>query len=158
MKQWIIVYFSSILISCAGQFDETDNAHTDRSERRDDCIFQSSIRGYSVLDESNLLVSASGGRNYHLVLAHRASGLRSGWNIAFNSSTGRVCPGFSEVIFDGHFDDESVRVRTIRELDEAEHEDLLIRWGKKTPEIEHRPAPREVKGAEVEELGPAAGE
>ena len=51
---------------------------------------------------------------------------------------------------------ESISIRSIRELSADEHEDLLIRYGKKEPEIEHTPAPREVKGAEVEELDPAA--
>jgi hypothetical protein len=60
------------------------------------------------------------------------------------------------VIFKGHFDGESIRVASIRELSPEEEEDLLIRYGKKEPEFEQTPAPREVTGAEVEELDPAA--
>ncbi len=83
-------------------------------------------------------------------------GLNSSWGIVFDSPTSRVCAGFSEVVFDGHFNGDSIRIRSIRELSEEEHEDLLIRWGKKEPEIEQGPAPRDVEGAEVEELDPAA--
>jgi len=103
-------------------------------------------------------VSASGQRQYHIALQRRAHGLRSTWSIAFKSPTGRICSAFSEVVFKGHFDGESIRIATIRELDPDEEEDLLIRYGKKEPEIEHTPAPQEVKGADVEELDPVAGD
>jgi len=123
---------------------------------RSHCISQPSIRGYTVLDESNLIVSASGRRQYHVVLQRRAHGLRSNWAIGFKSSTGRVCAAFSEVVFEGQFDGESVRIASIRELSPEEEEDLLIRYGKLEPEFEQTPAPQEVKGAEVEELDTAA--
>jgi hypothetical protein len=53
-------------------------------------------------------------------------------------------------VFRGHFDGESIRITSIREL--------TIRFGKKEPEIKQTPAPHEVEGAEVEELDPAASE
>jgi len=62
------------------------------------------------------------------------------------------------VIFDGHLDNGSIRIASIRELSPEDHEDLLIQFGKKKPEIEQTPVPREVKGAEVEELDPAAND
>jgi hypothetical protein len=61
-------------------------------------------------------------------------------------------------VFRGHFDGESIRITSIRELTPEEEEDLLIRFGKKEPEIKQTPAPHEVEGAEVEELDPAASE
>jgi hypothetical protein len=51
---------------------------------------------------------------------------------------------------------ESIGIQSLRQLSTEEHEDLLIRFGKKEPEIKQAPAPREVDGAEVEELDPAA--
>ncbi len=151
-KQLVIILTLSALVACAGTDVESDEAVSSRS----DCIFQSSIRGYRVLDESNLIVSASGRHQYHVVLQRRAHGLRSSWSIAFKSSTGRICSGFSEVVFKGHFDGESIRIASIRELSKEDEEDLLIRYGKKEPEIKQTPAPQEVNGAEVEELDPAA--
>lgn len=151
-KQIFIVLSLSALVACAGTDTESDGAVSSRS----DCIYQSSIRGYTVLDESNMVVSASGHRQYHVVLHRRAHGLRSSWSIAFKSPTGRICSDFSEVIFKGHFDGESIRIASVRELSPEEEEDLLIRYGKKEPEIEQTPAPHEVNGAEVEELDPAA--
>jgi hypothetical protein len=103
-------------------------------------------------------VSTSGRRKYHVALQRRAHGLRSSWAIAFKSPTGRICAAFSEVVFDGHFDGESIRIASIRELDPEEEEDLLIRYGKKEPEIELTPVPQDVKGADVEELDPAAAD
>ena len=152
IKQIVIILFLSSLVACASTDAEGDGYVSSRS----DCIYQPSIRGYNVLDESNLIVSASGRHKYHVALQRRAHGLRSSWGIAFKSPTGRICSGFSEVVFEGDFDGESIRIASIRELDPEEEEDLLIRYGKKEPEIEQTPAPHEVKGAEVEELDPVA--
>lgn len=155
-KQIIIIGISSILLACASPQSGPESGDSEATSHRSDCIFQSSIRGYSVLDESNLIVTASGRRTYHVVLLRRAYGLRSSWGIRFESPTGRICASFSEVIFDGHMANESIRIESIRELTPEDHEYLLIQFGKKEPEIKQTPAPREVKGAEVEELDPAA--
>ena len=157
-KHLVIALISSILLACAGTQDGPDGGERKATNPRSDCIFRSTIRGYSVLDESNLIVSGTGRHKYHVVLARRAYGLRSSWGIAFNSPTGSVCAGFSEVIFDGHLQNESIRIDSIRKLSPEDHEDLLIQYGKKKPEIEQTPAPREVKGAEVEELDPTAND
>ena len=157
-KQLVTLLLSSILLACAGTQDDPDGGERRVANSRSDCIFRSSIRGYSVLDESNLIVDGTGRHKYHVVLARRAFGLRSSWGIAFNSPTGSVCAGFSEVIFDGHPQKESIRIASIRKLSPEDHEDLLIQFGKKKPEIEQTPAPREVQGAEVEELDPAAND
>jgi len=152
IKQVFSILSLGVLTACAA----TDTGEERAASGRPDCIYQPSIRGYTVLDESNLIVSASGRRQYHLVLQRRAFGLRSNWSIGFKSPTGRICSGFSEVIFDGQFDGESIRIASIRELNPEEEEDLLIRYGKKEPEYEQTPEPKEVKGADVEELDPAA--
>jgi len=84
----------------------------------------------------------------------RAYGLRNSWGIVFASRTSRICSGFGEIIFEGHLDGESIHISSIRELSPEEEEHLLIRFGKKEPEIRRTPAPQEVKGADVEELDP----
>ena len=150
-KQWFIMLLSSGLFACAG-------APSDPDSGRSDCISQSSIRGYSVLDDANLIVEGSSRRKYHVALQRRAFGLSSSWNIAFRSPTGRICASFSELIFKGDFERESIRIASIRELTTDEEENLLIQYGKKKPEIEHTPAPIELPGAEVEELDPDAND
>jgi len=152
-KQIFIVICLSALGACAGTQQDGERLDSARA----DCISQSSIRGYSVLDEANLIVSASGRRQYHVALQRRAHGLRSSWGIAFESPTSRICSGFSEVVFGGRMaGGDSIRIASIRELSPEEEEDLLIRYGKKEPEIERQPVPHEVPGAEVEELDPVA--
>ena len=152
IKQMLIGFCLSVLVACAGT-----NSDEGRSvSRGSDCIYEPSIRGYSVLDESNLIVSTSGRRKYHVTLQRRAFGLRSSWGIAFRSQTSTICSAFGEVIFNGNFDEESIRIASIRRLNPDEEEDLLIRYGKKKPKIEHTPVPQDVKGAEVEELDPDA--
>ena len=80
--------------------------------------------------------------------------------IAFNSPSGRVCSSFSEVVFGDSFGNraEAVRIKHIRLLLPEEEEDLLIQFGLKEPEIKQTPVPREVEGADVEELDPSASE
>ncbi|MGI9235343.1 MAG: DUF6491 family protein [Woeseiaceae bacterium] len=153
-KQVVISFCLCGLVACAGTATDEERADSARS----DCIYQPSVRGYTVLDESNLIVSASGRRQYHIVLHRRAFGLRSNWSIGLKSPTGRICSGFSEVVFDGHNNGESIRIASVRELSVEEEEDLLIRYGKKEPEYEHTPTPGDVRGADVEELDPAADE
>ena len=149
IKHVVITFISCSLVACASTSEDL------RSETgsRGDCIPELSIRGYTVLDERNLIVDA-GRRSYHLVLQRRAWGLNSSWGIAFDSTTSRVCAGFDSLLFDGHLDGESIRIESIRGLTPEEEEHLLIRFGKKEPEVEYAPPPREVKGADVEELDP----
>lgn len=154
--QWFIIFISCILASCAAGDQRLDSDQPAADSGRSDCIFRSSIRGYTVLDESNLIVDASGRSKYHVRLQRRAVGMRSSWNIGLESSTSRICAGFSKVVFKGHMGIESIRIASIRELGDDEVEDLLIQFGKKDPEIEQIPAPKEVQGAEVEELDTAA--
>ena len=147
-KQSIIILLSSNLLACTGAVSDLDA----RDSSRPDCIYQSSIRGYTVLDEANLIVDGSGSRSYHVGLQRRAFGLNSSWSIAFRSPTGRICASFSELIFNGDFEKESIRIASIKELTKEDEEILLIQYGKKKPEIEQTPAPAELPGAEVEEL------
>ncbi len=153
LKHILITGFLCSLVACGSTSEDRD----DDDSVRADCIYQPSIRGYTVLDESNLIVRASGRRSYHVTLQRRAHGLRSSWGIAFGSPTGRVCPKFGEVIFrGGPYDAESITIASIRSLKAEDEDDLLVRFGKKEPEIEHTPEPLEVEGAEVEELDPDA--
>ncbi len=58
----------------------------------------------------------------------------------------------AEVIVDDGFGPERINIRSIRQLSPEDLDDLLIRFGKKEPEIEQAPATEDVEGAEVEEL------
>jgi len=153
LKQLLIVISSSVLVACATHEESPDTAAYEGESRGRDCISQSTIRDYRVLDDSNLIVTASGRRKYHVTLTRRAFGLRSSWHIGFKSDIGRICDRSGELLVgDGMGMTDSIRVRSVRELDPDEVDDLLIRFGKKEPEFEQAPATEKVDGAEVEEL------
>ena len=105
-----------------------------------------------MLDDDTLIFVASRKRAYLVELARRTIGLRSGYQLGLRSNTSRVCAGFGEVLVSNDFGTESVRITHIRPLSPEEHDEILIRFGKKEPEIEHTPEPVDVEGAEVEEL------
>ena len=154
IKQLFTLVLSGILLGCASPGDGYESAGDPAESRSHDCIFQSSIRDYQVLDDRNLVVSAGAKRKYHVELTRRAYGLRSNWSIGFYSPTGRICAGFSEVIVDDGFGrKEKIKLRSVREISPDELEALLVRFGKKDPEEQQAPAEEKVDGAEVEELG-----
>jgi len=152
LKQILIVAFSCSLLACAASEQAPDTADREPASRAHDCISQSSIRDYRVLDDSNLIVTAAVKRKYHLILTRRAFGLRSTWNIGFRSPMGLICPNSGELIIDDGFGPERFHIRSIRQLSPEDLDDLLVRFGKKEPEFEQAPATEEVEGAEVEEL------
>jgi len=141
------------LSACVGQNEGAEEAAQARTDRGADCILKGSIRDYRVLDESNLIVSMSPSRKYHMELTRPAIGLKSSWHIGVSGSGSRVCgDGFSELLVDDSFGPERVRIRKVRRLSTEGYEDLMIRYGKMEPEIEQTRQPEEVEGAEVEEL------
>ena len=151
--QIIIFIISSSLVACASSGDNYESAGDPVNQRGRDCISQSSIRDYQVLDDRNLIVTASGKRRYHVELMRRAYGLRTNWKIGFKSPMGQVCSGSGDVIVEDGFNRlESIPISSIRRLNPDEIDDLLIRFGKKVPEEQETPAKEPVKGAEVEEL------
>lgn len=152
-KRLVIMLSSCALISISLPINAQDSAAKPADPPGRDCISQSSIRDYQVLDDSNLIVSAGGKRKYHVKLSRRAMGLRSNWQIGFKSPSGRICGGFGEVIVgDGFGRTETIRTTSIRQVDEDQLDELLVRFGKKDPDFEQTPAQEEVDGAEVEEL------
>ena len=79
-------------------------------------------------------------------------GLSSSWSIGFRSVTGQICAGFGEIVVDDSVAPDRIRIASIRQLTTEELDALLVRFGEKEPEIEQAPTPREIEGAEVEEL------
>jgi len=153
LKQYLLIVTSCSLVACAAPGEPTEAAPYEGESRGRDCISQSTIRDYQVLDESNLIVTASVKRKYHLELSRRAFGLRSTWQIGFRSPVNRICTGSGELVVDDGFGrTDSIHIRSVRELGPDELDELLIRFGKKEPDFEQAPATEEVSGAEVEEL------
>ena len=152
VKQLFMMLSSCFLVACAASGESLDEPPYASESRGRDCISQSSIRDYQVLDDSNLIVTASVKRHYHVALSRRAFGLRSQMALGFTSRTGSICAMSGDVVLDESFGPERISIRSIRELNPDELDALLIRFGKKEPEIKQAPATEEVEGAEVEEL------
>ena len=152
LKQVLILFCSSSLLACVSVQETGSDAPLVSESGRSDCIYEGTIRDYSILDDSNLIVTATARRQYHIVLTRRAFGLRSSWHIGFTSPTSNICSGFSSVVVDNGFGPEAIRIRSIRRLTADEAETLLIQYGKKKPEVEQIPTPEPVEGAEIEEL------
>ncbi len=153
IKQLFMLLISCGLVACATPDPDLAEADYDALPQGSDCILEGTIRDYHVLDDKNLVVTASARRKYHIELTRRAFGLRSSWSLGFRSPTSRICPAFGEVIVDdntGRF--EAIRISSIRALSPEEYDELLVHFGKKEPDIEQTPAEQEVDTAEVEEL------
>ena len=152
IEQLVIFISSCTLLTCAEYHEQAQEPEVNSISTASDCIFEGTIRDYRVLDESNLVVTASASRKYHIEPSRRAYGLDSSWAIGFSSPGGSICAGFSEIVVDDSCGPEAIRINKIRRLSPDEDEDMLIRFGKKQPELEQPREPEEVKGAEVEEL------
>lgn len=152
MKHIITLLFLSVLVACAGANDAPDRGEDSVAGGRSDCILKGSVRDYQVLDDRTLVLKASRNKAYLVELSRRVFDLRSGYRLGLKSDTSRVCAGFDSVVVNAEFGPEAVRISHIRLLSPEEYEELLIRFGKKEPEVEHTPEPEEVEGAEVEEL------
>ena len=141
-----------LAVACA-PVEERSEAGTDVDFRGSDCISIRTIRDYTPLDRSTLLIEGMGNRNYLVTLVSPTIELRSSFRMGFSSRDDWLCPyGGDRLVFDGIADD-SIMIRGISRVTPEQKEDLLIRYGKKKPEELQDQAPPEVKGAEVEELG-----
>ncbi len=152
LKQLVIIFYSSGLVACAGTSEPSGGGSYAAEPAGSDCISQASVRDYKVLDDANLIVTAGARRKYHVLLSRRAMNLRSSRAIAFDSSTGRICSNFSDLIVDSSFGPDRIRITSVRRLTPEDENDLLIRFGKKEPEYVEPRQTQQVDGAEVEEL------
>lgn len=153
IKQIVIVLsLSGMSVSCAPVEPRPDNG-TDVDFRGSDCISIRTIRDYTPLDRSTLLIEGMGNRDYLVTLVSPALELRSSFRMGFSSRDDWLCPyGGDRLVFDGMAND-SIMIRGISKVTPEQKEDLLIRYGKKEPEELNDQAPPDVKGADVEELG-----
>ena len=153
IKQLITLVISSSLVACASSEDRYESAGDPVATRGHDCISQSTIRDYQVLDDRNLIVTAGAKRKYHVQLSRNAFGLRSNWKIGFRSPTGRICSGTGDVVVGDSFGSkETIQISSIKALGPDKLDALLVQFGKKVSEVERTPTQEEVNGAVVEEL------
>ena len=151
--QLLIAVFLSILAGCASSERTADEPREARESRGSDCILISTIRDYTPLDDQNLLIWGPGKRAYYVTLSRSAFELRSSFRMGFSSRDEQLCPFGGDGIVVGSLTREVVSIRAISRISEEQADQLLIRYGHKEPAEQQAPAPEDVKGAEVEELG-----
>lgn len=152
-KQILTILTSSLLLSACASVDEQNDLGRDIDYNGSDCISIRTIRDYTPLDDRSLLIEGSGKRSYFVTLQISSFELRSSQQMAFSSRDDWLCPyGGDEIIFGG-ISHVGAGIRSISRLTEEQAEELLIRYGKIDPGEEQDPEPREIEGAEVEELG-----
>ena len=153
IKQLFIILSASSFSLVAWAADDPDKLPRDLDLRGSDCILIRTIRDYTPLDDRNLLIWGPAKRGYFVTLFRPAFDLRSSFRLGFSSRDDRLCPfGGDSVVFGGLTNDK-ISVQSISRVTAEQAEELLIRYGKKAPAEKRTPAPRDVPGAEVEELG-----
>ncbi len=153
IKQVFTVFISCALLSIPVAAEEADKLPEDLDLNGSDCIWIRTIRDYTPLSRDSLLIHASAKRSYYVRLLAPNFGLKSSFQLGTRSRDDRLCPyGGDSIIFD-RFSGGEARIHSISRVTPEQVEQLMIRYGKKDPGDIQDPAPPEVKGAEVEELG-----
>ena len=147
-----ILFLSYILASCATAERESRTPR-DLTETGSDCISIRTIRDYTPLDRSRLLIEGGGKRLYYVTLVVSSFQLRSSHQIGVDSRDAWLCPYGGDRLVFSTFGDASASIRGITRITPDQAEELLYRYGKKErPELQN-PIPPKLDGAEVEELG-----
>ena len=152
IKQFVIVLLLSSFSSVSTAEKEDAQRVRDLDLNGSDCIWIRTIRDYRALDSRNLLIYASGKSAYFVRLARPSMELRSSIQVGFSSRDDRLCPYGGDQLVVGGFAAETVSIRAISRISSDQADVLLVRFGKKDPDEQQIPAPREVEGAEIEEL------
>ncbi len=152
IKQMVIP-FSLCFASTVIWADETETrVDPDVDFNGSDCIWIRSIRDYTPLDDQSLLIWSGPRRPYYVRLFRSTRDMRSAFNIRVESRDDRLCPYGGDGLLFGSFERFPVGIRSISRISIDQADELLIRHGKKETEEPQTPAPRDVGGAEVEEL------
>lgn len=153
LKHAIMLLFASTILACATSPNGPGGADRDIDVGGSDCISIRTIRDYTPLDDRTLLIWGPAKRAYHVSLFRPATELRSSFELGFSSRDDQLCSFGGDGIVIGSFRQETISIQSITRLSSDQADELLIRHGRKEPAEQPAPAPEEVKGAEVEELG-----
>ena len=162
LKQILISVSSSILLASCAVTEPRSELGDDLNPRGSDCISIRTIRDYTPLDRSSLILEASGKRYYYVTLSGSAFELRSSFRIGFDSRDDWLCPyGGDRLVVDGLGSgmDYGNSIRGIDRITAEQADELLYRHGRKErPETGEGRPPPELGGADVEEVGESPDE
>ncbi|NIL94291.1 MAG: hypothetical protein GTO71_07565 [Woeseiaceae bacterium] len=151
-RQSFVIAFSCVLFGCVSTGDDYESAGDPVNARGHECFFESTIRGYDVLDDKNLLVSIANRGFYHVELRRSVDDLDKHWSIRFVSQAGGICNGSHVIVNHGFGRRQQVGLSSIREITPGELDLLLVHYGKQVPVANQTAEPGESYGAEVEVL------
>ena len=139
----LIVLLLLFINGCASQTDNNNNELEDdmKLSNRSSCFNTMNIRDYRVLDRSNLIVYGHPrSRSYLLKISPPNLDKISLDMISFKSFSGRVC-GFAgdELIIPDSLFEQRYSIISVTQLDEAEHYNLMVQYGKAEPLQEIEP-------------------
>lgn len=150
IKQIFTVLFSSIILAGCATTETAPKPDSDIEANGSDCIWTRTIRDYTVLNDSNLLIHGAGKKSYFVTLLSPSWEMQSSMGMAFMSTDGRLCPfGRDRIVFRG-MTEEAVRIRSINEVSVDQAEQLLVRFGKSNATGPQIPESKPVEGAEIE--------
>jgi len=154
IKHVVAVFCSSVLLISCATTDDNPPRERDIDGRGSDCISIRTIRDYTPLDTSSLLVEGSGNRFYYVTLGMSSFELRGSHRIGVESRDEWLCPyGGDGLVFDGFSTMGPTSIRGISRITADQAEELLYRHGRKERPQEQDSAPPELDGAEIEEIG-----
>ena len=102
IKHIFIVFYSCTLLGACAATNGDPPMERDINERGSDCISIRTIRDYTPLDNSSLLIEGSGNRFYYVTLGMSSFELRGSHRIGVESRDEWLCPyGGDGLVFDG---------------------------------------------------------
>lgn len=157
MKRYIFLIVIASILGCTSTSTQRDERAgpllEGLSARGSDCISIRTIRDYTPLDESNLIIWAAN-RPYLVRIFSRTSELRTSFQLTYLSRDDQLCPyGGDELAFGfGGPGLDSYHIDSIQRLTKEQAQEIQDRFSK-DPKKQQTPAPKELEGADVEELG-----
>jgi len=148
----VILLFLSVTLLVSARSEGKSDERQDVDYHGSDCIWIRSIRDYRPLDDQTLLIWAVSRKLYLVRLMQRSMDMRSTIGMSVISRDEQLCPYGGDRLKFGTLDSFPANVRSIARITTDQAEQLLVRYGKKSGSEPPPPAPREVEGAEVEEL------
>ena len=150
-----IVTFTTLCCLSTSLPAENDDsgAEMDLDLNGSDCISIRSIRDYTPLDKRTLLIRESGNRVYFVRLMTTTAEIDTGMSLTVHSRDDRLCPYGGDGLIFSSFHPRPVTVRSISRITKEQEEDIKVRYGIKDSDEPQAPEPKQVEGAEVEELG-----
>lgn len=154
MKYQIYIAFFLLFFSCLTEAGERQETPPEALlQPANDCIFARSVRDYTPLDRSHLILwGPSRKRAYLVTVTGAATSLRTDWRLAFRTRDTRLCPWGGDAILVDDPVQRELRIASIREISDRDVDTLMVHFGRREADEQKAPQPADVPDAGVEEL------